>query len=218
MAKRPYVTLKFAQTVDGKIAAGDGSSRWISSPQSRTFAHRLRARHDGILVGVRTVIADDPSLTVRRARGKHPVRVVLDRRLRIPQNAKIVKNARSIPTIIITAPGAPRKKRHALIAKGTDVIVMPGDIDLAGILRILYKKGIRRLLVEGGRRVITSFIKSKLADTITVIIAPKILGDGIPGIGSLGIGTIGKALKLKVKRRILSGCDTILITRLSPKR
>jgi len=217
--KRPYITLKFAQTLDGRIAARDGSSKWISGPKSRRFAHKLRAENDGILVGARTVLKDDPSLTVRLVKGKNPVRIVIDRRLRTPLTARIVRNTSAARTIIVTSPSSPGRKREQLKRRGVEVIVLPasrgGNIDLRKIIRILYKKGIKKILVEGGNRVITSFIKAGLADKVVTITSPRILGRGIESVGDVGIGSIKGALKLRLKNIRRLGKDIICIAYIS---
>ncbi len=211
--KKPYITLKFAQTLDGKIAAPDGSSKWISGPQARKFAHGLRAKNDAVLVGIRTILRDNPALTVRLVKGGNPARVVIDRRLRVPLEARVVKEANLAKTIIITTPKAPESKMKRLKAAGVEIIVLPaskgGYIDLHRIIRILYKKGIRRMLVEGGARVIASFLKARLADRIITVISPRILGRGVESAGDMGIGNIKNAVKLRIKNVKRLGKDII---------
>jgi len=201
--KRPFITLKFVQTLDGRIAAEDGSSRWISGPSARKFSHKLRAGSDGILVGINTVLKDNSSLTTRLVKGKNPTRIVIDRNLRIPFSAKLLKGTSSAKTLIVTTNKASKKKINTLRRKGIDFIISPsskrGNIDLTRIIRILYKKGIKRMLVEGGSGVLTSFLKKGYADRIFVIIAPKILGSGLQSINELGIRNIKKAIKLRLK-------------------
>lgn len=210
--KRPYVTLKFAQTLDGRIAARDESSRWISGPQGLKFAHKLRARSEAILVGIGSVLADNPSLTTRLVKGKNPTRIIIDGKLRIPLNARVVKNTRDARTIIVTTPKVAKTKIERLKKEGVEFIVLPsvrGNIDLRKIICIFYKQGIKRILVEGGSQVITSFLKTGLADKMVVIISPKILGKGIESVGDLGIGNIKGALKLKLESAKRLGEDII---------
>jgi len=213
--KRPYITLKFAQTLDGRIAARDGSSRWISGPKSLRFAHRLRSVNDAVLVGIRTVIADNPSLTVRLVRGKNPTRIIIDGKLRIPLTARLVKDANRVKTIIVTTHDASARKKEILRKKGVEFIVLPalkdGNIDLKEIIRILYKKDIKKILVEGGSRIITSFLKAGLADEVVMILSPKILGRGVETVGDLGIRNIKGALKLRLKDIKRLGEDIICI-------
>jgi riboflavin-specific deaminase-like protein len=217
--KKPYITLKFAQTLDGKIAAGDGSSRWISGPQSRKFTHKLRADSDAVLVGARTILADDPSLTVRLVKGRNPARVIIDGRLRTPLGARVVTDKNTARTIIVTAPSSSRAKRKRLKELGVEVIVLPaskgGNIDLRKIIRILYKKGIKKILIEGGSRVITSFLKAGLADRIVTVLSPKILGTGIESVGDMGIRNIKGALKVRLKDIKQFGEDIVYIAYIS---
>ncbi len=217
--KRPYITLKFAQTLDGRIAARDGSSKWISGPKSRKFAHKLRAENDAILIGARTVLKDDPSLTVRLVKGKNPARIIIDGRLRTPLTARIVRNTSVARTIIVTTPSSPVRKRERLKEQGVEFIVLPaskdGNIDLIKIIRILYKKGIKKILVEGGSQVVTSFIKAGLGDRIIMILSPRILGKGIASIGDLGIPNIRDALQLRLKDVKRIGEDIVYIACIS---
>ena len=205
--KKPFITIKFAQTLDGKIASFDGSSKWISSPESLKFAHKLRANNDAILVGVGTILSDDPKLTTRLVKGKNPTRIIIDRNLRIPTNAQVLSVPEKNKTIIFTTKAASKDKIDKITKKGVEIIVLPakkgGDIDLRRIIRILYRKGIGTMLIEGGSRTITSFIKEKLADKLVSVISPKIIGKGISFTGDLGITNIKKSLLLvpgKVKK------------------
>ena len=211
--KRPYITLKFAETLDGKIAALDGSSRWISGPGSRRFAHRLRVKHDAVLVGVNTILKDDPRLTARLVKGRSPARVVIDGKLRTPEDARIVKGAGSLRTIIVTTPGAPKRKVERLRGLGVEFVVLPpskgGRIDVRKIIRILYRKSVKSILVEGGANVITTFLRLGLADELVAIIAPKILGKGVGGVEDLGIRGVNDAIRLRLKNIRRSGDDII---------
>ena len=205
--KKPFITIKFAQTLDGKIASFDGSSKWISSPESLKFAHKLRANNDAILVGVGTILSDDPKLTTRLVKGKNPTRIIIDRKLSIPTNAQVLSVPEKNKTIIFTTKAASKDKIDKITKKGVEIIVLPakkgGDIDLRRIIRILYRKGIGTMLIEGGSRTITSFIKEKLADKLVSVISPKIIGKGISFTGDLGITNIKKSLLLvpgKVKK------------------
>ena len=211
--KRPYITVKFAETLDGKIAAKDGSSRWISSILGRKFAHRLRAENDAVLVGIGTVLRDDPSLTVRLARGRNPIRVIVDASLRIPYSSKIVKEANRAKTIIFAAKKAPAQKIKKLQKKGIEVLILKkgkeSALHMAEVISELYGKGVKKILVEGGKGVITSFLKERLADEIIAVISPKILGEGRESVGDLCISNIKKALKLKLKNAGRLGEDLI---------
>jgi len=210
---QPRITIKFAETLDGKIAAENGSSKWISGPASRRFAHGLRARHDAVLVGIGTVLKDDPALSVRLVKGRDPAKIVVDPRLRIPLASQLIKNARHTKTIIFTTSKAPGSKIKSLEKKG--IIVIPFSskakrIDPKKMVRILYAIGIKSIMVEGGRGIITSFLKSGLKQKVIAIISPKILGSGIDSVGYLGIKSIKKALNLRLKSVTRLGNDVVL--------
>ncbi|MGD0780380.1 MAG: bifunctional diaminohydroxyphosphoribosylaminopyrimidine deaminase/5-amino-6-(5-phosphoribosylamino)uracil reductase RibD [Dehalococcoidales bacterium] len=210
----PYVTLKWAQTLDGRIATAKGSSRWISSPESLKLAHRLRATNDAILVGVSTVIKDDPELTTRLVKGRNPIRVILDSTLRIPLDAKVLSNQKAAKTLIAATPRAAKAKLAALQKIDIEVLVVPqdkdGKVDLTKLLQTLGKRDITSLLVEGGGEVITSFLRLNLADKVVAIIAPKILGKGTDAIGDLNITDLTKAYKLSFTKVYRSGVDIVV--------
>lgn len=211
--KTPYITLKFAQTLDGRIAAKDGSSKWISSFPARKFVHKLRAKSDAVLVGIGTILKDNPSLTTRLVKGKNPTRIVIDGKLRTPPSANVVKTAKKIKTIIVTTRKASQGKIKQLKKKGVEVIISTpagsGNIDLKKVTRVLYKKGIKSILAEGGRGIATAFLRSGLVSKVIVIIAPKILGKGVEAIADLGITGIKGALKLRLKSVEKLGDDII---------
>jgi len=213
----PFVTLKFAQTIDGRIATLTGHSRWISSESSLKFAHKLRSLHDGVMVGVGTILKDDPELTVRLSRGGNPVRIVVDSTLRIPADACVLKNQETAKTIIATTSDHSRKKLLQLRDAGTDVFIVNkddrGKVDLKGLLTELGKKDLSSILVEGGSEIITSFLKERLADRIVIITAPKIAGEGIPSVGDLGIRKIDDSIRLSLKKISRKGDDIIVDAR-----
>jgi diaminohydroxyphosphoribosylaminopyrimidine deaminase/5-amino-6-(5-phosphoribosylamino)uracil reductase len=210
----PYVTLKWAQTLDGRIATANGSSRWIASPPSLKLAHKLRAEHDAILVGVDTVIKDNPELTTRLVKGRHPVRIILDSHLRIPPDAKVLDNQEAARTLIVTTPATPQDILARLLESGMEALVIPPDadgwVDLKELLQTLGKRGISSLLVEGGGKVITSFLRLGLADKLVVIIAPKILGKGTDAVNDLNITDLAKAYNLTFTKVYRSGEDIVL--------
>ena len=197
---RPHVTIKFAATLDGKIAAEDGSSKWISSPEARAFARALRAKCGWVLVGIGTVLRDNPTLKPRR--------IILDSSLRIPLASKIVKTAGSIETIIVTTRRASAGKIKKLEKRNIKVL---SASSLRSAMNLFGKKGIKNILVEGGSGIITSFLKASLVDEIVAIISPKILGSGLNAVGDLGIRNIKGALKLKLKRMKRIGGDVICV-------
>ena len=193
----PYVTLKLAQTLDGRIATHSGHSRWVSSPGSRSMVHRLRAAHDAVLIGIGTVLADDPQLTVRLASGPHPTRVVMDSSLRLPLNSAVL-NAMEAPTIVLTLVPSDSAGARAVCRLGAEVLTMPssrGRVDAVAALHALYVRGIRSILVEGGSQVSTEFIRRQLVDELVIFIAPKIIGSGIDAIGDLGVTAMTKAIR-----------------------
>jgi len=196
----PFITLKYAQTLDGRIATATGHSRWISSPEAQRYAHRLRSIHDAILVGSGTVLLDDPELTVRHVKGRNPLRIVLDSRLRIPMEAIILQNQDRAGTIIVTTKKAANGKRKRLEDLGIELlcinITKKGEINLPELFLKLGQRGVSSVLIEGGSSIITSVLREGLADKLLVVIAPKIVGKGIEGVGDLGITLMDQAIAL----------------------
>jgi riboflavin-specific deaminase-like protein len=194
---RPYVVLKYAQTLDGRIATGGGDSKWISGTQERRVSHALRAACDAVLVGAGTVLADDPLLTVRMVPGASPIRVVLDSTLRVPPDAQVF--GPDAPTVVLTSERSDPDRRAALRRRGVKVEVVgeaPAGVDLADGLARLRASGIRSLLVEGGSRTITSTLRARLADRVVVAVAPLLLGTGTDAVGDLGARLVTDGLKL----------------------
>ena len=216
----PLVTLKFAQTLDGRIATATGNSQWISSEKFQRLAHRLRAINDAVMVGIDTVLADDPQLTVRLVRGRNPTRVILDSRLRIPLDARVVSSQETVPTIIATTSHADEKKLASLREAGIEVLVIredeEGKVDLRELLGALGKRGISSVLVEGGAGVITSLLRQNLVDKMVVAVAPKIMGKGIEAVGELNIREVSQTLKLSFKKVYRAGEDLIIEAGVSP--
>jgi riboflavin-specific deaminase-like protein len=214
----PLVTLKFAQTLDGKLATVTGDSKWISNPSSLRLAHRLRSAHDAVLVGVDTIIRDDPRLTVRLVEGKNPRRIIVDSRLRIPLGRKVLGRRSAPSTLIATTSLSDQRMANRIISAGAEVWHIRKDgsnrVDLQYLLQRLGKSGIRSMLVEGGSRVLTSFLKRRLADYLVVVIAPKIVGKGMKSVGpsaSRGSADLVSAPSLRYFR---SGDDIILFARI----
>lgn len=195
--ERPLVTISYAQTLDGRLATRSGSSRWISGEASLRLTHRLRASHDAIMVGVGTVLADDPRLTVRRVEGRNPLRVVVDSRLRTPLDAAVLRDGAASGTLLATTDLASPERRATVEGLGADVLVLPpsadGRVDLAALLRDLGRRGISSVMVEGGAGLITALFRQWLADRVAITIAPKILGSGIAAVGDLGVDDLDRA-------------------------
>jgi GTP cyclohydrolase II len=214
-AKRPYVVLKYAQTLDGRIATETGDSKWISGEAERRASHALRAACDAVLVGVGTVIADDPQLTVRLVPGSSPIRVVLDSTLRLPSDAKVLDDGAS--TLLATTERSSVERRRQLQARGVGVRIVdpepPWGVSLAGTLALLRDAGVRSLLVEGGAAVITSFLRARLVDRLVVGIASTILGAGTEAVGDLSIARVSEGLRLTrrsvhaLEDDVLFACD-----------
>lgn len=197
---RPVVTLAYAQTLDGRIAAHDGSSRWISGAESLARTHQLRASHDAIMVGIGTVLQDDPRLTVRLAAGRDPVRVVIDRSLRTPATAAVIRDGAGVGTWLVCAQNASQAHRDALCTTGATLITVPEvanqQLDLLATLQLLATRGITSVMLEGGSRLITSMLTARLIDRVAITVAPKLLGAGVAVFGDIGISTMADALQL----------------------
>lgn len=176
--QRPFITLKYAMTLDGKIASATGDSKWITGEAARTFAHRLRRQHDAVLVGIGTVLADDPELTTRMVKGKNPIRIVLDSHLRISLMASVLNPVAE--TIVITGVSEDNVKYEALTAlPNVEVISVPlvdDRLDLGVVMKVLGERGLTSILVEGGSEIHGAFKDAGFADRVYAFIAPKIIG------------------------------------------
>jgi diaminohydroxyphosphoribosylaminopyrimidine deaminase / 5-amino-6-(5-phosphoribosylamino)uracil reductase len=202
MTGRPTVTLKLATSLDGRIAMASGESQWITGEAARLEGHRLRARHDAILVGIGTVLADDPALTVRLPdhSGLQPLRVVLDSRLRTPDMAQVAQGN----SLILTTSDA----RPVGQAEVVEVVEGDGRPDLHAVLDILYARGIRSLLIEGGGEVAASFLRNGLVDRLEWFRAPILLGsEGRPCVAALSLAKLADAPKFRRKAVQVVGDD-----------
>ena len=211
-AHRPLVTVHYAQTLDGRIASRTGDSQWVSGEGSLRLAHELRAAHDAVLVGIGTVLADDPKLTVRLVPGHCPVRVVVDSQLRIPLDANLLETS-AARTIVATTPVASEERAAAIRACGAEVLRVKADadghVDLGDLLARLRADGIRSVLIEGGRGIITAALREHLVDRLTVCIAPKVIGEGIAAVGELHIDRLRDAVTFERAGFIASGGDVV---------
>jgi diaminohydroxyphosphoribosylaminopyrimidine deaminase/5-amino-6-(5-phosphoribosylamino)uracil reductase len=213
----PFVTIKYAQTLDGRIATTEGLSQWISSGASRKYAHKLRAEHDAVLVGIGTVKKDDPELTVRLVRGRNPLRIIVDSKLQINNQAKVLQNTSPAKTLIATI----KNKNYddtqfqSITTTGAQIIAVDADkqgkVDLKKLLKKLAARGISSVLIEGGAQIITSVLRDNLADRLVTVIAPKILGKGIEAVGDLNIRDLNSAKFLSIRKIRKSGEEDIII-------
>jgi diaminohydroxyphosphoribosylaminopyrimidine deaminase/5-amino-6-(5-phosphoribosylamino)uracil reductase len=197
----PFVTMKIAQTLDGKIATAAGESKWITGPEARREGHRLRDRNDAILAGINTVLKDDPSLTARVPGGRDPVRVILDGSLRIPLTAKVVAQKSPARTIIAATSEAPLAKVRKLHAAGAEVLLVRasrGRVDLKDLMRKLAKRDILSVLIEGGSEIHASALKAGIVDKAVLFIAPLLMTgrDSLCSIGGISPVKLGHALRL----------------------
>lgn len=200
--KKPFVVLKAAMTLDGKIATATGQSKWITNETSRAYGYKLRDIYDGIMVGINTVIEDNPMLTARVDGGKNPIRIVVDSSLKIDINANVVQD-KSVKTIVATTDKADKDKILKLQAQNVDVIVVDKDendkVDIEKLLNILGQQNICSILVEGGATLSGSFVAKKLVDKVYFFIAPKIIGgkEAKTPVAGTGILNLQEALALK---------------------
>lgn len=207
---RPYVILNAAMTLDGKIATVAGDSR-ISCSADLDRTHKLRAGVDAVMIGVGTVLADDPSLTVRRAKGKNPIRIVIDSEAKTPLNARILCGPAK--TIVATTTRAPKKKIEKLRSRGAEPITCGSKkVDLKELLRKLRARGVRRLLLEGGSTLNWGMLERGLVDEVRVAISPRIVGGAAARtlVGGVGFRRVPQGVKLKLQSARRVGTDLLL--------
>jgi 5-amino-6-(5-phosphoribosylamino)uracil reductase/diaminohydroxyphosphoribosylaminopyrimidine deaminase/5-amino-6-(5-phosphoribosylamino)uracil reductase len=236
MIPTPRITVSYAQSVDGRIATTTGDSRWISSARTLALAHRLRRDHEVILVGIGTVLRDDPELSCRLGDGsRSPVRVILDSRLRLPAGSTIVRTCKSYRTIVYTLRQSPTPeagtavvdaikaeaknasaaadRRAVLERAGIQVCEVQADeegrVSVEQVVADLAERGFRSIFVEGGAQVITSFLRAGLVHRMMVVTAPVIIGKGVEAIGDLGVTTLDQALRPRRSRIRRLGTDRV---------
>lgn len=199
----PHVTLKAAITLDGKIATRTGDSKWITGNAARRFVHRLRARSGAVLVGIGTALADDPTLTARiRDVPRQPLRIVLDSRLRIPVDSRLVSTASESPVMVACTVGADPERRRHLESNGVHILELPPDgdgrVSVVGLMDSLGRRGITSVLVEGGGEVHAAFLEKRLADRLLWFIAPRIAGgrNAPTSVEGCGIDRLADAIQL----------------------
>ena len=218
--RRPFITLKYAMTLDGKIATSTGDSKWITGEEARTYAHRLRKQHDAVLVGIGTVLADDPELTTRMVQGKNPIRIVLDAKLQTNIMNAVLNPA--APTIIVTSLEADEDKAALFsVLPNVEILRLPfenGRVDIKLLIEELAAREITSLLVEGGSSVLGAFKDAGLADRICAFVAPKLLGgrDSLTAVGGTGCELMQDAWSLTEVEYKQLGQD-LLITGLVQK-
>ncbi|MHB1133677.1 MAG: bifunctional diaminohydroxyphosphoribosylaminopyrimidine deaminase/5-amino-6-(5-phosphoribosylamino)uracil reductase RibD [Chloroflexota bacterium] len=215
----PFITAKYAMTLDGKIATVTGHARWVTGPAARQRVHELRRAADAVLVGVGTVLADDPQLTVRlddQPDHRQPWRVVADSRCRIPLGSRLLDDEHAARTMVITTPAAPAGAVAAVQARGAEVVVLPdreGLVDLLGLAETLAARGIINILAEAGSTLTAALFEQGLVDKIYAFIAPKVIGGaGAPTpVGGQGREHMDAALRLRVARTELLGGDLLVV-------
>lgn len=216
--KRPFVTLKLATSLDGKIATKTGQSQWITGEQARKYAHLLRAQHDAIMVGIGTALSDDPLLTCRLPgyEDRTPIRIVVDSHLDLPGVSKLAQTAaRDTPVWILTCESESNVADNTHITALTCPVDGEGRVSLTDALTLLATKGITRLLVEGGRTLASALIKQRLVDELVWIRAPMLIGnDGLDAIGNLGVEMLDDSVKLSFKSSKNFGEDSVEVYRL----
>ncbi|MBW1782912.1 MAG: bifunctional diaminohydroxyphosphoribosylaminopyrimidine deaminase/5-amino-6-(5-phosphoribosylamino)uracil reductase RibD [Deltaproteobacteria bacterium] len=215
--RRPFVIAKSALTMDGWTATSTGHSKWITNDTSRAFVHRLRDRVDAVMVGIGTVLSDDPSLTTRlsRGRGKDPLRIIVDTHLKTPLDAKIVTQRSTADTLIVIGQNERTGDREAFQTQGVSILVCPakgGRIDLSALMTRLGEMSVSSLLVEGGAAITGTMLRERLIDKFYIFVAPKLLGgdDGIPMAAGPGPKTMDASLVLKEIKVKRFGDDTLI--------
>ncbi|HQA08446.1 MAG TPA: bifunctional diaminohydroxyphosphoribosylaminopyrimidine deaminase/5-amino-6-(5-phosphoribosylamino)uracil reductase RibD [Syntrophomonadaceae bacterium] len=214
---RPFVALKTAITLDGKIATRKGNSRWITSPEARRYVHQLRNRYDAIMAGIGTVLADDPMLNTRLddPTARDPVRIIVDGQLDLPLDSQIANTSRKQTTLVYTSRNADRGREKALKQKGLEVIRIDGtqnNLDLSQVMDDLGKRGMISVLVEGGAGLNASLLEQKLVDKLYWFIAPKIIGGSqAPGpVGGSGAASMDEAILLHDIQQQQIGDDLLI--------
>ncbi len=215
--KLPWVVLKAAVTLDGKLATASGDSRWVSGPKSREMAHALRDELDAVLVGIGTALADDPRLTARGRGQRDPVRVVVDSTARLPPDARVLRQRSKAPTLVACTVRADPRRVKALQRAGAEIVLCQsrdGRVDLKDLLRRLAGRGLTSVLVEGGAAIHGSFLSGRLWDELYLFIAPKVAGGNAPSwAGFPGARRMGEVLGARIVDSGPVGDDLLVTAR-----
>ena len=207
--QRPHVTWKYAATLDGRTAAADRTSRWITGAEARADVHRLRAAADAVIVGIGTVLADDPQLTVRDVTAtRQPARIVVDGAARTPMSARVLDD--TAPTLVAVGADADVERVKALRSTNAEIVELPrrdGRLDLRALLAELFEREVLVLLLEGGATLAGSFVRDRLVDRVVGYYAPALLGAGPPVLDAAGVTTIGEAVRLDIADVSRVGAD-----------
>ncbi|NTV02880.1 MAG: bifunctional diaminohydroxyphosphoribosylaminopyrimidine deaminase/5-amino-6-(5-phosphoribosylamino)uracil reductase RibD [Chlorobiaceae bacterium] len=210
---RPFVMLKIAQTLDGRIATSLGASKWITGEESRLEVHRLRSRFDAVLTSSSTAVFDDAELTVRHCEGRQPLRVLLDRQLRVPLESKLFgPEAR---TLVFASADATEPARVAMLgSRGVEVVTVPspsGRMSLQGVLAELHRRRVLSVMVEAGSSLAAAFVRERLADKLCLFVAPRLFGgDGLPSLASLDVLLPGQSVNLRFSGTRMAGMDLMI--------
>ncbi|HML30088.1 MAG TPA: RibD family protein [Hyphomicrobium sp.] len=202
---QPFIVAQLGQSLDGRIATLSGDSRWINGPAALDHLHRLRAHVDAVVVGVGTIVADDPQLTVRRVEGPQPVRVIIDPRGRLPASARCLAVGDK-PCVVISD-----RERPAPMGAEMLIVTSSSEGRLAphAIVQALFARGLTKILVEGGAATVSNFIAAGMVDRLHILVAPMILGSGIQGLSLPPIGDLAEALRPETKAHVLDGGDVL---------
>ncbi len=217
---RSFLALKLALSLDGRIATKTGDSKWITSKESRAFSHELRAQSDAVMVGINTIMTDDPRLTVRNAAGRNPIRIVVDSKLRLPLDRNVVKTARDVPTCVLTTQDVETDHERALADAGLNIIKLPptaeGRCDMNAVLHELAKREVVSVLCEGGAELAGSLLAGRLIDRMYAFVAPLLLGPrGRAGaVDWAGPDSISGAPRIQNPKWELHGNDALVSGRI----
>jgi diaminohydroxyphosphoribosylaminopyrimidine deaminase/5-amino-6-(5-phosphoribosylamino)uracil reductase len=209
--KKPFVILKIAMSADGRIATKSGDSKYITSKEARTYVHQLRSEVDAVMVGLNTVVRDDPRLTPRLVEGKDPLKIVVDSELKIPKNSQLLKEPKKL--IVATTNKASKKDVERLQQMGVRVITIAsikGMVDVKELIKQLGKHEVTSIMLEGGSQLNSSMINAGLVDKVVIFTAPKLIGNGIGPIGNLGIEKVNKAIPIKNPQCMRIGTDLMI--------